>query len=291
MWIFYSCLVFIFSNILYLSIRYVQKRQVPIAVYTLFQFSIPAITYFLANLLTKTNMILPLPQFLLIVVVAFFWSYLGNWFSQQGILLAPNPGYSLIIQKSYVALTAVLSVFIFGANLSGVKLLAIIVVLIGIFFLVQNQPTVKQAFSSTKNQSTSKWLIFSLGSHLCFAFGSLMSKHFLTIGLTPSIYLLYTNLVVITLNAQQFKTYHCTSNLLKNNWLILLIIGLSSAGFNLSAQFGYKVAPNIGYVAAFNTASIMGVIILSSLLFKDELSKKKLLAAGAVLAGLILLVV
>jgi uncharacterized membrane protein len=71
--------------------------------------------------------------------------------------------------------------------------------------------------------------------------------------------------------------------------LILLGIGLSQVGFNLFMQYAYKAAPNIGYVVAFNTSSIMSVTLLSAIFFKDKLTRNKLLGVVGVLVGLLIL--
>jgi len=60
-----------------------------------------------------------------------------------------------------------------------------------------------------------------------------------------------------------------------NNFL--LVIGAMSVAFNLSMQTAFKTAPNIGYVSAINVSSIMSITLFSGLIFKDELSKRKVL--------------
>jgi drug/metabolite transporter (DMT)-like permease len=180
MWILLSLLMFISSNFLYLLIRFAQKKNIPINVYSVAMFLIPAITYFLIATITHTSLLIPLSAFALIIFVAFFWSYLGNYFSQKGILYAPNPGFSLIIQKSYVVLTTIAAIFLFGASLNIGKFIGILLIL-GFVALI--------SLGGKTKKSELKWVLFSLGAHLCFAFGSLMSKQFLNMGLTPYVYL------------------------------------------------------------------------------------------------------
>lgn len=285
MWIFYSCLVFIFSNILYLSTRYVQKKNIPSDFYSIFLFSIPCLIFLIINLINGFSMVLSLTNSLLVLITAVFWGYLGNWFSQQGILHSRNTGYSLILQKSYVALTTILAVFLFGSSLTIVKSLGLLLILVFIFILSDlNQ----EKILTVKNSN--KWIYFSFGAHLCLAYGSLISKYFLNIGLEPTVYLFYIFLLVSVFSAYQARQFLFKASIIKFNWGILLILGLSATGFKYFAQLGYKYAPNPGYVAAFNTASIMGVTILSKFLFNDELSKKKIVGVFGVIIGLLMLV-
>lgn len=280
MWIFYSFLMFLFSNLTYLAIRKAQKDGIPNSVYSITMFLIPSFAYFLISSATKTSLLLPLPHLALIILTAFLWSYLGNFFSLKGIQFAPNPGYSLVIQKSYVVLTTIGALVLFGSSISPQKVFGILVILAF---------TVLISIDNKTHKSQSKWVLFSFLAHLSFAFGSLMSKHFLNIGLQPYQYLFYITLFVGTLNLIETKKLKLSLNYSKQSWLIMIIIGLCSLGSNLSMQFGYKFAPNLGYVAAINTSSIMSLTIFSALIFKDSLSKQKILGIVGVLVGLLIL--
>lgn len=280
-WIIFSLLMFVFSNILYLLIRKAQIEKVATSIYSIFLFLIPAIIYLISGILTKAPLIIPLRNLLLVVLAAIFWSYLGNFFSQKGILYSPNPGYSLILQKSYVILTTIAAFFLFSSELALLKVIGILTI-VGFSAMI--------SISKEKKGQGVKWVLFSLGAHLCFAFGSLISKHFLNIGLKPYTYLFYITTIVSLLNYFESRVKGVSFSLSKHQWLILLGIGTSSALFNLFMQFGYKYAPNPGYVAAINTSSIMSLTILSSVLFKDSLSLQKLIGVAGVLAGLLVII-
>jgi len=243
-------------------------------------FLIPAITYLFLSFATKTTLILSLPHLSLVIGTAFLWSYLGNYFSQKGILFAPNPGYSLVIQKSYVVLTTIAAIFLFGSSISLPKIFGIFVILIFVGII---------SLSGKTHKSESKWVLFSILAHLCFAFGSLMSKQFLNMGLQPYTYLFYITSFVSVLNLIEAKRKKVKIKLNRNQIILILIIGLASVGFNTFMQFGYKLAPNPGYVVAINTASIMSLTIFSALIFKDELSKQKIVGVLGVLFGLLIL--
>ncbi len=76
-----------------------------------------------------------------------------------------------------------------------------------------------------------------------------------------------------------------------SNKRILILIGICSTGFNLFQFMAIGSAPNVGYVNAINASSISAVTILAVVLFKDELSKQKLVGVLGVTIGLLLLLV
>lgn len=282
MWIFYASIMFLASNILYLLIRLVQKQNIPISFYSIFSFLIPSIIYFFATQFTGTSLKLSPNHFLLVMTAAFFWSYLGNFFSQKAILLATNPGYSLILQKSYVVITTIAAVFLFQAEFNWQKFIAILFIL---FFAMLISISGKER--KTKNY---KWVYFSLLTALCFAFGSLISKHFLNLGLQPFVYLFYINLFVAILNFFDFKKQKIVLHLSKKQIFLVILIGIFSMAFNFSMQLAYKGVPNIGYVSAINVSSIMSVTFLSALIFEDDLSKQRIVGMLGVLVSLFFLI-
>jgi len=252
-WIFYSLLMFLASNFLYLLIRKAQLEKIDTSVYSVSMFFIPSLIYFVSALVSGVTLLPGLREFFLIIITAFLWSYLGNRFSQKGILYAPNPGYSLILQKSYVILTTIAAVFLFGSSISFLKVLAILII-IGFSALV--------SISGETSKSENKWVLYSIGAHLCFAYGSLISKYFLNIGLQPFTYLFYITLIVSLLNIYESKAKKASLSFSLPQWLVILGIGVSAALFNLFMQEGYKFAPNPGYVVAINTSSIMSLTLI-----------------------------
>ena len=71
--------------------------------------------------------------------------------------------------------------------------------------------------------------------------------------------------------------------------LVLLAVGLLGASFNYFMQVGFTLAPNVGYVNAANAASISLLSIMSAVIFKDELTLKKMIGIAGVTVGLFIL--
>jgi drug/metabolite transporter (DMT)-like permease len=275
--------MFLASNILYLLIRLAQKQNIPISFYSITLFLVPSIIYFFAAQFTHTSLLLNREHFLLVILAAFFWSYLGNYFSQKAILLSSNPGYSLILQKSYVVITTIAAVFLFKAEFSWQKFIAILFIL---FFSM-----IIAISTEEKKIRNFKWIYFSLLTNICLAFGSLISKHFLNLGMQPFVYLFYINIFVATLNFFDFKKQKISLKLSKKQISLAIFIGIFSMAFNFSMQLAYRIAPNIGYVSAINISSIMSVTLLSGFIFKDDLSKLKIAGILGVLISLFFLVI
>ncbi|MCA9369421.1 hypothetical protein KC721_03915, partial [Candidatus Woesebacteria bacterium] len=78
-------------------------------------------------------------------------------------------------------------------------------------------------------------------------------------------------------------------DLSKDQLSTLLWIGVFGASFNYFMQVGFDLAPNVGFVNAANAASISLLTLLSAVLFKDELTLKKMVGIIGVTVGLVIL--
>lgn len=283
-WILLSLLMFFSSVVLYLSIRKSSILKVPTQLNNLAMFLFPLPAYILLGIITGQNFSITVLQGLIILTAAFFFSYLGNLFSLVSIERAPNPGYSLVISKSYVVFTTIVAVFIFQAQLNVQKAMAILLIVLFSSLISTSQKTIKKE----TNQS---WLLLAIGSFFCWGLLSITSKYLFSQGMNTYVFLSYLDGIVsflIVLEALLKKTSFAQA---KSNPVILLLIGVFSTFFNLFMFEAIKTAPNIGYVNATNAASISLVTIFAILLFKDEFSLKKLIGVLGVTFGLILLLI
>jgi drug/metabolite transporter (DMT)-like permease len=80
------------------------------------------------------------------------------------------------------------------------------------------------------------------------------------------------------------------SGLNRNQWVVLVLIGVAATAFNYLMQVGYNLAPNIGYINALNAASIGVIALGSALLFGDHLNLRKLIGIVGMIAGVVLVV-
>ena len=282
-WIIASLLMFFSSVALYLSVRKSNTLQTPQQLNNLAMFLIPVLVYMALALGTPTNFVLAPWQYLVILIQGVFFSYLGNMFSLKGIEYAPNPGYSLIISKSYVVFTAIASIFILSAPLTIKSVIAIILIVLFSALI---------AIDKDKNKTSSNklWFPYTIGAFFCFGFLALSTKYLLNMGVPILTRLILSMLVVTILIFGEMKYKKVEwKNLSKNQLITLLLIGIFGSSFNYFMQVGFDLAPNVGFVNAANAASISLLTLMSSFFFKDELTVKKMIGIFGVTIGLLLL--
>lgn len=282
-WIIASLLMFVSSVALYLLVRKSNALKTPQQLNNLAMFFIPAVVCLIVTIKTPTIFMLKPIEYLLILVQGIFFSYLGNKFSLKGIELAPNPGYSLIISKSYVVFTAIASVVIFSAPLTMQSVIAIMLIILFSALIT---------IDGDKSKATSNklWLPYTMGAFFCWGFLALSSKYLLIVGV-PILTRLILSMGVATvliLGEILYKKVEWRS-ISKNQLFTLLLIGILGASFNYFMQVGFNLAPNVGFVNAANAAPISLLTLMSAFFFKDELTTKKMMGIIGVTLGLMLL--
>ena len=282
-WIVASLLMFVSSVALYLCVRKSNSFKTPQQLNNLTMFFIPLVVYMVLTVGTNTSFTLKPFEYFLIIIQSIFFSYLGNKFSLKGIEYSPNPGYSLIISKSYVVFTAVASIFIFSAPLTINSVIAIMLIILFSALIV---------IDKDKNRTTSNtlWLPYTMGAFFCWGFLALSSKYLLNVGvpiLTRLVLtmLIVTLLILIEIVVKKIQIFQIT----KPQIVTLLLIGIFGASFNYFMQVAFNLAPNVGFVNAANAASISLLTLASAFFFKDELTVKKMIGIIGVTAGLLLL--
>lgn len=282
-WILASLLMFVSSVALYLCIRKSNALKTPQQLNNLAMFLVPVLVYIAITFRTSVTFTLTPVAYFIIVVQGIFFSYLGNMFSLKGISYAPNPGYSLIISKSYVVFTAIASIFIFSAPLTLQSALAIVaIILFSALIMIDKE--------KSKTTSNKLWLPYTMGAFFCWGFLALSSKYLLNIGI-PILTRLILSMTVTTLLILGETAYKKVEwrTISKNQLFTLALIGIFGSTFNYFMQVGFDLAPNVGFVNAANAASISLLTLLSAFIFKDELTAKKMIGIAGVTVGLILL--
>ena len=282
-WIIASLLMFFSSVAVYLFVRKSNSLKTPQQLTNLAMFLIPVIVYLLVTVNTPTRFTLKPFEFFLILIQGIFFSYLGNVFSLKGIKYSPNPGYSLIISKSYVVFTAIASIFIFSAPLTFKSVIAILCIVAFSALIIIDK-------NKNKAASNRLWLPYTIGAFFCWGLLALSSKYLLNLGvpiLTRLIYSMIVTTIIILgeIKVKKVNILHTT----RSQLVTLLLIGLFGTSFNYFMQVAFNLAPNVGYVNAANAASISLLTLASAFIFKDELSLKKMIGIAGVTAGLLFL--
>lgn len=111
-WILAGFLMFACSIPAYLLIRKATLVRMPLSVQNLACFLVPFLLYMPLAIFSGTPLTVTAYQLVILIISAVLFSYLGAKFSLLSMKYAPNPGYSLVISKSYVAFIGVAGVIV-----------------------------------------------------------------------------------------------------------------------------------------------------------------------------------
>lgn len=278
--------MFLSSIGLYLFIRWAKDLRIHRDIVSLFMFGVPAFIFGVIAFL-KNELEIDHGMILLIFVVSFFLSYLGNKYSLKALEESPNQGYSLIIQKSYAIFTSILSVFIFNSELSVAKFVSILII-IGFLYLVVSGNGKKIGIKKMGN-----WVFYSVICFLIYGILSLVARWVGINGIEAISWTFYLSFFTFLFILIDFIFKYQTYNFkLSNKSLISLIcIGIWASLFFIFVQYARVDSPNVGYPNAINVASNAFLTPLLALFFKDKLDRRKVIGVIGVTIGLFFLVI
>jgi len=284
-WITASLLMFFSSVIAYLFTRKATLNEISTEIINLATFFIPLLFYLPIAISNGVSLIISPFYLFLIFILAFFCSYITNVTSLKSIKYAPNPGYSLIISKSYVVFTVIIAVIFFNSPLT-IKSIFAILIIIGFSALV--------VIGKTKphKHSNPSWLLYAFISFFGWGMLSIGTKYLFGLGINIYQRLVYVAFFVsVFILIEMFFRKTKINNLTLSNIILLIVIGIFAATFNFFQMTAIDLAPNIGYVNAVNASSISLLTLFSAYFFKDDLSIKKFVGVLGVIGGLVLLLI
>lgn len=284
-WIGAALLMYFFSVVVYLLIRAIQKLNISLQEYSLWMFALPLIMFTIALVISGESIHTSAINWFWLIFSSIFFSWLGNYFSQRSLILSSNPGYPLIISKSYVVYTAVASIWLFSAPLSIKEIVAIVIIIIFAAII-----TIDKNKSGGLIKSKA-WLYYALGAFFCWGSLALVSKYLLNNGVSVIFRLWVIHLIVGAILAAELIKKRIKLHWQKKNLIFLVALGISGGLFNYFMQLGFSLTENPGLINATNAASISAVALLSALIFKDELNLRKIIGILGVTVGLVILMI
>lgn len=183
-WIAYSVMMFVASVALYLTVRKSSLIKTPTYLTNLAMFAIPLVAYVVMGIINSSSLAITWWQGVILLVTAIVFAYGGNKASLHAIDTAPNPGYSLVLSKSYVLFTTIVAVTLLGANLTIQKAVAILLI---VAFSALIMVTKKGA----KKVKSEKWILLSFGAFFAWGMLSLSSKYLFNNGVDTIAFLIY----------------------------------------------------------------------------------------------------
>ncbi len=277
--------MFCASIALYLTVRKAALIKTPTKLSNLAMFAIPLLAYICIGIIGRTDMYASLWQAAVLVMVSLVFAYGGNKASLVAIEHAPNPGYSLVLSKSYVLFTTIVAVLFLHAELTLRRALAIVLIVVFSGLIMIDRKKAHQVTSR-------RWISLSLGAFFAWGMLSLSSKYLFNHGVETMAFLIYLYAIVTftIIGADRVRIADFKSTT-RQSKILLVAIGVLSTLFNLGNFNAIKLAPNVGYVNAINAGSIALVTVFAVVLFKDALTAQKAFGVLGVISGLVLLLI
>lgn len=285
-WILAGLLMFLSSVATYLLVRAASVRNISGSLQNVAMFLVPLFVFIPLAFSSGVGLSVTLYEFGLLLLSAVLFSYFGSKWSVVSIRYAPNPGYSLILSKSYVVFTTFVAVLIFGSEITLQAIFAILCIIgFSALILIDRKKTHVSGVKPV-------WLAYAFGAFFCWGMLAIMSKYLLDIGVPIYTRLVYViGIACILFLRDSRKEMKAVLAFGIKDWAIFVGMGVFSGAFNYFTQIGYLYAPNVGYINAINAASIAFVTIGASIFFHDEFSVRKFIGVIGVIAGLIMLVI
>lgn len=284
-WITYSLMMFFASVALYLTVRKSSLINTPTYLTNLAMFAIPLVAYSGIGVASDTPVGISWLYILAILAISVVFAYGGNRSSLNAIDAAPNPGYSLVLSKSYVLFTTIVAVLLLNADLTLLNTIAILMIVGFSALILVNR-------RGAKKVSSDKWVVLSFAAFFAWGMLSLSSKYLFNHGVDTIAFLIYLYaFVTICIIAFDKVRLSKLKELSAQAKTLLIATGVFSTLFNLGQFQAIKLTPNVGYVNAINAASISMVTVFAVIFFKDELTVKKGIGILGVTIGLVLLLI
>lgn len=248
-------------------------------------FSVFAPTFVVAltlSILSGDALLVGGSDLVILITAGFFGSYIGALSANKSLAIAPNAGYSQTIISCYLIVSTIGAAIIFNDDFSTLRVTGIVIILISCAFIAID----KVPKHLTKD---SRWLYLALLCNVCFGYLALANRKVFESGFSGKLTLTYV--CGVALIAILTRALFEKSNLLSLAPIRSISVGVSSASFNIFLFAAFQAAPNIGYVSAIVAISNSIICVISYFLFKDKLTKLKMLGVLGSIAGATLLLI
>ena len=190
------------------------------------------------------------------------------------------------IDKSSTILTMILAVLFLGEDMTGMKWIAMFLIGIGTYLMIQKKENVSR---ETKSKT---WLGYALAAALFASLTSILGKIGMqnidsTLGtaIRTIVVLVMAWLVVIVTGKQ-----HTIKYIDKKSWLFLILSGFATGGSWLCYYRALQEGP-ASIVVPIDKLSILVTIGFSYLIFKERLNKKSAIGLLMIVVGTLSLLI
>ena len=231
-------------------------------------------------------------KFVFVMLFAGAFAVCGNWADFEGIRRAKNPGYAVAIRNTTILPVVFLSVLFFNSSLGTVELLAVVLILFGIYLLVFKRTSEEKHSISEKGVH---WYYFPFIALIAFTGLVLLLKR---ATLFPAASTKEINLILFGFNVIAFLFFSRNNmreyftNLRTRKAFFLWV--LAAAGFSFLGNYvsilALDAAPNAGYHEAIKNTNVLFVTLISILLIPRTFEKYKIFGVCLVTIGILVLV-
>jgi len=270
---------FVLANIF---IKINGRARVPSSVINLATYSVAVWAFLIAG----NGKVFNITSFFAVLLILFaaVCVYVGNAASVRGFNRAPNSGYSQAIVKSYVVITVLASIFLFGGEFLWQKIFGVALVLTGQFLIVTGEVGKKAA-------NEPRWIHFSFIAFFSYGLLAIAVKYAaVNLGINQSVFLFWAVLIAVFFFAIEIFYKKISIINYGKQAKFLLLTGFCSGIANVFMWDAFVRAPNMGYVNAINAGAVAVISLVSAKFFGDELSRRKSLGIAGVILGLVLIV-
>lgn len=280
-WLTLDLLMLVSSVVLYLTIQKATEHGLSLELKSLTMFASPFVAFTTMTLVSGKPLLVGSTPTLILVGTGLV-VFINNYVSLKSLEQAPNPGYSLAIAKSYVVLTTLLAVVLFGARLTSWAALAVVMIVVSVAIVMVDP-------SQSRHRLGNSWAALALAAMVLTAGFTLVAKYLATQGIPTLTILSYLFGVGTLCTAIQLQIRRFKWSQLRGAGGYFVGIGLANTAFNLFNYTALVAAPNVGYVNATNAASTGVITLAAAWLLGDELNRRKLAGVAGIITGLCVL--
>lgn len=228
--------------------------------------------------------------------------------------ISPNPGLTMAVFRTQSIVTAILAYFLFQSSISIPKIVAMGVVVIGVYLLSKTKPVATEEFTThpthqksktdstggdtvSENHSGKKWLWLALSAGVIMSLKDILTKKAL-VAPNQGVYNILFNSVLtqalVLLVYDKITTGNFSVRDLNGdsrvNWKEYGTIGWTGfifAAYMLTVIGATRTAPNVGYAKAIDTLGVIITSVASHYMFGSQLTKQSMGGIALVISGIL----
>jgi drug/metabolite transporter (DMT)-like permease len=219
---------------------------------------------------------------------------------------SPNPGLTMAVFRTQAIITTVMAFFLFHSNITVSKIVAMGVVVAGVYLLSKTKPKddkeTPEEFKNpeqakSKKNSSKMWLWMALLGGLVMSCKDILTKKALVAD-NKGVYNILFNSVLaqgivlliydrITTGSFRVTDINGDGEVDWKDYLTIGWTGVIFAAYMLTVISATQTAPNVGYAKAIDTLGVIITSISSHFIFGSELTKESLGGIAMVISGVL----